>query len=119
MEEKHIFESLAGDVKKYIETRISLAKLQAVEQGSRIAGSIMTAVIAVIVFSLFLIFASIAVAFLISESTGKGYMGFVYVGGFYLLLGIIILLMKEKLIIGPVTNSFIRKILKDNDDEDK
>jgi hypothetical protein len=51
MEEKNNIEDLFADSKEYLETRIELAKLQAVEKSSQIAGSAVVGLLLLLLFS--------------------------------------------------------------------
>ena len=70
----------------------------------------------IILFSL--VFASIALAIVIGEWTGKLYRGFLIIAGLYLLAGIIIWMTKERLLRLPIMNSLLKQFLFDTENED-
>ena len=63
MEENKNIEDLFADSKEYLETRIELAKLQAVEKSSEIAGSAVTGLLLLLFFTMVLLVGSVALAF--------------------------------------------------------
>ncbi len=115
MEEKNNIEKLFADAKDYLETRIELAKLQAVEKSSEIAGSAIVGLLLLLLFTLVFLFCSVALAFYISEMTGKYSTGFLIVAGIYLVLGMIVYLARESWIKKPVSNKIIHKMLKEDE----
>src|SRR5437870_4139427 len=66
-------EELISDVKKYVDNRVSSAKLNAAEKISDVGSKIITTVIVVVVFIFFLVFASTALAYAFSKWTGEYY----------------------------------------------
>jgi hypothetical protein len=107
--------SLAGDVKEYIDNRITLLKLEAVERASKlIALIIAVAALAVFVF-LFLMFVGLVAAVLISNWTGLAYMGYLVVALGYVLFGMLLWRKKEKLIRIPLMNAILKQIFSDED----
>ena len=60
MEENKNIEDLFADSKEYLETRIELAKLQAVEKSSEIAGSAVTGLLLLLFFTMVFLFGSVA-----------------------------------------------------------
>ena len=71
----------------------------------------------VLLFSLFIIFGSIAAALALSAWIGKMYAGFLIVAGIYLLIGIIVWNARERLLRIPIMNSIINQMFKEDDDE--
>lgn len=105
-------------LKDYVETRLELTKLQFTDKAGGVAGN-STAFIIILLFGLLVImFGSLAMAIVISEHFGKGYIGFLLVAIFYLVIGSVIYFFRDKLISKPVTDTFINKILNEEDDKD-
>lgn len=115
-EEKNNFDNLFEDAKDYIEKKIELSKLQAIDKGSEIAGSATVGLLLLLFFTMVFFFSSIALAFYLAEVTGKNYLGFLSVAGIYLVIAIIVYLARESWIHTPMTNLFIRKMLKEDED---
>lgn len=101
---------LKANIEQYIEDKIDLVKLKASEKaGSAASGIIVGLVVARLVLFI-LIFLSFAAAFAISQATEKYYLGFLIVAGFYILLAVAVILLREKLITMPLINSFLKKL---------
>lgn len=115
---KESLNNLIQSIREYVEAKIEITKLQLADKAGSSVGGIITFIVMTILASLILIFASIAVAFLISEYYGKGYIGFAIVAAFYLLIAIIVYAGRDKLINRPVTDSFIKKMFSDEDEEE-
>ena len=91
MEENKNIEDLFADSKEYLETRIELAKLQAVEKSSEIAGSAVTGLLLLLFFTMVFLF------------------------GIYLTIGLIVYLARESWIKKPISNAIIHKMLKEDE----
>lgn len=115
MEEPNNIEKLFSDTKDYLDTRVELAKLQAVEKASELVSSSVVMILLFILFATVFLFGSIALGFYLSEKTGSNSIGFLCVAGIYLFFAIIIYISKESLIKKPVSDMIINKML--NKDE--
>ncbi len=103
---------IIDQLKEYAETRIKLAKYQAVEGGASLAASIIADVVTIISMVLAFIFASFTLAFYLSDVLHSYWMGFGCVALLYLIIAIAIKVNKKNLE-KPIINAFIRKIFKD------
>ena len=102
---------IIDQLKEYVETRIKLAKLQAIERSSTVAASIIADLAVVITLALAFIFASFTLAYYLSDVLGTNWMGFGCVAILYLLIALVIKLSKKQ-IEKPIANEFIQKIFK-------
>lgn len=102
---------LFDQLREYAETRVKLAKFQAVEGGSSIAASIISDVVVIICMAMAFIFASVTLAFFLAEVFNSDWKGFACVGGIYLLIAILVKYNKKRLE-KPIINTLIQKILK-------
>lgn len=105
------------DVEDYIETKIDLIKLKAIDKtGSAVSGAIVG--IAAAILGLFILqFLSFSAAWAISESTGYRYLGFLCVACFYILVAALLFATKEKLITIPIINSLLQKFYHHTEEE--
>jgi hypothetical protein len=103
---------IIDQLKEYAETRIKLAKYQAIEGGASIAASIIADVVTVTSMVLAFIFASFTLAFYLSKVLESYWMGFGCVALLYLIIAIAIKVNKKSLE-KPIINAFIHKIFKD------
>lgn len=104
--------NLVKEGRDYIDTRMQLFKLNAVNKVSEIGSSIASTFIIGFIFFLFVIILSIGLGFLLGEITGKIYYGFFIVAAFYLLIGIIFYFLRHKLLKTCISNKIIKKINK-------
>jgi hypothetical protein len=111
-------EEMAGHVKEYFNNRLASVKLNAAEKTSKIAGKVIAVMVVAVIFLLFMVFASIALAYLLGKWTGEMYQGFLIVAGIYLLSGILIWAAKERWIRLPIMNAMLQQLFKEEEDED-
>lgn len=105
-------ESLFEKAGEYIETRIDLYKLQAVDKSSDVLSSIISKTIVLLVFSMFIFIINIGIALLLGDVLGKLWYGFFILAGFYLIIGIVFYNMRKKWFKGPIADNIIRQFLK-------
>lgn len=103
-------EQLAGHVKEYINNRLDAAKLNVAEKTSKSTATVLAFMGVLVFLFLFIIFTGIAIAYALSEWTGKLYWGFLIVAGLYLAGGIIIWVARARLIQMPVMNAILRQL---------
>jgi hypothetical protein len=99
-------------IKEYINTNIELQKLSAVEKMALIIGAFSASVIVLIFCLLAMAFLSIGLCLYISALLGDTYSGFLIVGAVYVILAVITYQVKDKLIVKPIVDGFIRMIFK-------
>ena len=98
----------AGD---YNKTSIQLLKLKAIDKSAGIVSSLAAKTTVIIIFAMFILTASIAIALWVCEKLGKMYYGFLCVAGFYAISAILLYISREQWIRQPVSNSMIKKLL--------
>lgn len=114
MPEEIKMDELSDDLKKYINTNYELVKLQAAERASVLgSGFISWAVIGFVVI-LFVFFLSLCAGFYLSYVLHNVYAGFVIVAGFYLLVGLVLVVWRKKLLEGPLREKIVRLIFSKN-----
>ena len=109
-------EELAEHVKEYINNRMDAAKLNTAEKSSKLLATVIASVVVAMFFITFLFFASTALAFVFSRLTGALSWGFLIVGGIYLLLGVLVWLLKDRILQLPIMNALLRQLFTDEDD---
>ena len=102
---------ITDQLKEYVETRLKLAKYQAIESGTSIVAGLIADVVVAFCMVLAFIFASITLAYYLSEKLGSDWAGFGCVGAMYLLIAIIVKLNRKSLE-RPIINAFIQKFFK-------
>jgi hypothetical protein len=105
---KILLEELIETCSTYIQARMRLTVLQLSEKTSKIASDFLTIIILIILFLFASIMLNIGLAKWISHGLNNEWGGFFIIGGFYVLLGILLMVMKEKLIRIPLLNAIIK-----------
>ncbi len=97
----------------YSKTTLKLFKLNAIDKSADVASSVVArlVVIMTVVFSV-LIF-SIGAALWLGKLLDEIFYGFFIVGGFYLFIAVILQLFRKQWLKYPVSNSIIKKMLKE------
>ena len=95
----------------YIETRVELLKLQAVSKSSSVVSSLVSTIIIAVLIVFGLSILNIGLSIYIGTLLGAIWLGFIVVGGFYILLAILFIALKDRLIKRPVTDLLINKFL--------
>lgn len=104
--------TLIDQSKDFLETKIELTKLKAIDKSADVLSTVIVMVSIIFLGTLFVIFISIAAALILGSWLGSEYYGFLIVGGVYGLLLLLIFLKKEKWIKTPIANGLINKMLK-------
>jgi hypothetical protein len=121
MEHKKISDSiidLTEDAKKYIQLKIDLFKLNLTEKLAMLTTTLLLSIIFFIVFLFFTLFVSLAFIFWFKDHAGAAWAGALIVAGFYILIGLIVFLFRDKLFLNRVVAQ-ISKILIEEDAEDE
>ena len=106
-EEQDFFKDTKQKLQQYIQQRILLLRLEATEKVSRIASTIITSVLIVVVGLFLLVFASITAGFWLASITGSLIAGFGIVALFYLVVFLFIIIFLKKML----QNLFINKLI--------
>lgn len=103
------FEDLFDKAGDYVETRIRLYKLKAVDKVSDVASTIISKLIVAVAVLFFILMLNLGLAFLIGEALGKTYYGFFVMAGVYLLIWLLFSSQQDKWFKTPIVNSIIKK----------
>ena len=104
-------EALIERVKSYVETRIDLFKLKAIDKSSSFLSLLITMIVVILVSFIFFIFINIGIALYLGDILGKSYYGFFIVAGFYLIAGLVLFSLRGKLLKTPIVNAMIKKLM--------
>ena len=110
-------DQLIDHVEDYFKTRQELSKLVAAEKSSMILSSVVTNLVIGFIFFLVFVFASIALAYGISQMIGQAYAGFLAVAVLYLIIGLALFANRDRWLKTPVANAVIKNFFKENDHE--
>lgn len=103
-------EELTDNIKSYVNTNFELIKYQAVERATVMMADTVTYVVIGLFMILFLFFISLWACFYLSSLFDNNHTGIAIVAGFYLLLGLILFMIRKKMIIKPLRNKIVHKI---------
>ena len=106
-----LIESLFGQSKDYIDTRLELYKLKLIDKSSSIASSVIAGVALFVVFFIFFIVLNIGIALLICDLIGKSYLGFLILAAFYGIVGFVLFSKRNKIFKTPIAKLIIGKFL--------
>lgn len=104
-------ESLIDRVKSYVETRIDLLRLKAIDKSSSFLSLLISMIVVILVSFISLIMLSVGIALLLGDWLGKSYYGFFIVAGFYLIAGLVLYSLREKWLKSPIANSMIKNLM--------
>jgi len=104
---------LTDQLKQYIETRIKLARLQAIEKGTSFSASLITEVFVQVCIATTILFFSLTLALYLGEVFHAYWIGFGCVAFIYLFIAMFVSAFKKKLIEPKIVNFLIKKIFRD------
>lgn len=104
-------ETLFKKTGDYVETKIDLLKLQAVDKTSEVTSSLVSNIVIGVLGMMMLIIFNIGIAFYLGEVLGRIYYGFFLVSAFYMLLTVLLYVFRKDWLKGPVQDQMIRKLL--------
>jgi len=102
----------AGD---YAETFYKLNLVRFTKKVSDVASVVVNSVLIFFISLCMLLFISFAGAWWLGDVTNSRALGFLLVGGFYLLIILVLVLMRKKVISPFIRNTLIRKIYEEKD----
>lgn len=111
MESKTNIEELGQKLKEYVETKVDLMKLRAINKLSKIVSTLVTSILLVFLFFIIMLCISFGLSYFVGSLLGETYYGFFVVGGFYLIIGLIIFYTRDKWIKTPISDRLIKDIL--------
>jgi hypothetical protein len=112
---KSHLEDVAGKAQDYLDTRLELGRLKAMEYGALAFAAILGKLIVLMLCFCCLVFASLALAIYISVVTRNIWLGCLIVSGLYLLLFLIVRFNRKRLLDSPLANAFILQFHKTHD----
>ena len=110
-DQKEKLPPIIDQLKDYFETRIKLAKYEAIDSSAKFLASFITDMVVAMAFVLTFLFLSFAIAFLLSSLFHSYWAGFGCMAGLYLIIAVIIISVKDR-IQQPLINLFIKKFFK-------
>ncbi len=96
------------EVREYVNLRLELLKIETAEKSAKVTAYMISSLILLFTGFFCLLFVSLVIGIYLSDYWGSYFTGFGLVGGFYVLMFLLILLFKKILIHRPVINAIIR-----------
>ena len=119
MEETFVkVEEITDSLKEYVDVRVEDAKLRLAEKSSGLVANLVARIIIIIAFSLALVFLSLALALSLAAWWGQMWLGFLVVGGLYILIGWMVWALRESLIHIPMMNNILTHLTKKGEEDD-
>lgn len=94
-------------VENYVENRLLLLKLQAVEKISKLSSAMFSGLLIAVISFFIILFLSMMAAWYFGEILDNVFLGFAIITGFYILLLIVLLVFRKKLLEKSITNTVI------------
>lgn len=111
-------ETFVEQVKEYMNIRLAQLKLSFAEKTSKMMAVMIAVVMSALVFFLFLVLICIAGAIILGQWLESFWLGFVIVGGIVLVVGLILWILKDRIIGKPIMNALI-KVMFDKEEDEK
>lgn len=99
-------ENIQDHTQKYIESNLDYYKLKSFKVAMKSTSMILKFTLVLLCFSMVLLFCSVAGALAIGNFLDNNALGFLIVGGFYLLLTLFLYLFQHKIIDRPILEKF-------------
>ena len=90
-------DSLIEHLTGFVETRIELMKVEVQEELARVLSRALVFIVILCVLTLFVLLFSMALSYEIGEKLGSNFGGFAIVGGFYLLIGVVVMAFRTRI----------------------
>lgn len=110
-QQKEAVRPILEQAQEYVETRLKLLKLEAIDRSTSIIANVVVELVVVISLILTFLFASFTLALFLGDVFNSNWKGFGSVALIYLLLAVILMVTK-KAIERPIVNVIVRKLFK-------
>jgi hypothetical protein len=108
--------TLKDNVHEFVDAKIDIIKLKAISKGAPMISNIIVAVAMAFLGIFILMFLSFSAAYAISSATEKPFLGFLIVAGFYILLAVLVIALKNKMLTTPIMQSLLNSLYYKNGD---
>lgn len=104
-------ESLVDSVKDYVETRLDLLRLKAIDKSSSFLSLLISMLVIILIGFISIMLFSVGIALLLGDLLGNSYYGFFIVTVLYIITGLVLYSSREKVLKTPIANSMINKLM--------
>jgi len=105
------FGSLVENAGDYLETRLDLLKLQAINKSSDVTSSLVSRITILLIVSFAMFILNIGLALWVGELLGKLYLGFFVIAGFYASIALVLHFFRHSWLKEPVSSMIIKKMV--------
>lgn len=105
--QENFFEESKKKIEEYVQDRLLLFKLEAVEKTSRLIATMFTGLLIALFAFLIVFFISFMLGYLLGELIHHIYWGFAIVAAFYIILLVIIIVFRKRLVEKRIINMVI------------
>jgi hypothetical protein len=110
--QEFFFEPLVKKAREYGKTSFELYKLKAIEKTSDVVSTMVSRMLAFMALGLFILMLSFGAAFWLGEVLGKIYYGFLCVGAFYGVVGLVFYFFLHNWMKERTSDAIITRVLK-------
>ncbi|HSQ45520.1 MAG TPA: hypothetical protein VLM44_01240 [Lutibacter sp.] len=104
--------TLIDRAQDYSNSTIELLKINAIDKSAEVVSSLVSQLVFIITIALSFLIVNIGIALWVGKLLGDSFYGFFVIGGFYVIIAILLHVFRSSLIKYPVSNSIIRQMLK-------
>ena len=108
--EQSKIDKLLGHVVECAETRFDIVAIDIQDKVTQILASMASIAVVALCLVFVVLLLSIGVAMYLSDYFQSAFIGFLYVAGFYLIVGVVVIFSRNKLIKLPIINGLLKKI---------
>ncbi len=117
-EAEKIFYALREDISTYAQLKYRLFKINATERVAKLIAILSHGVILILLFFFTILFLFLALGFFLGDCLGSTALGFLIVGGIYLIL-VVAFLWGRRIIQGKIINIMVDALWADEDEDDE
>ena len=103
-------ENLVYHVKDYVHLRLRLTELKLSYKSSQLVSSLITAMVLLSFAFFFVLVITIGLSLLLSKFLGEWYLGFLIMGGIYVIIGFIFYFYRKQWIKDPVNDLMVKEL---------
>ena len=115
MEEQSKLSQLTGHLKEYAAEQYNLVTINIYEKASKAISGLVSVLVLWVLATFAILFVSMGLAWWIGQQLKNPFLGFLIVGGFYVVVTVVLMANKDRWIRLPVINSFLRNITDEKD----
>ncbi len=113
-----VITDMTDSIRKYIEIRLNLTKLDVLEKSAKILSLLLSAIFLFIIFMLFLFFISLTMAKWLGQLMNSDALGYLIIAVIYLISGIIVLRYRRKLFLGSAIKHLSEIFFEDTEEDE-